>query len=28
VRRYGRESGEIWHRMQKSLPGDLVIQGR
>ncbi|WP_259280684.1 hypothetical protein, partial [Salmonella enterica] len=21
-------SGEIWHRMQKNLPGDLAIQGR
>ncbi|HGZ2153271.1 hypothetical protein RF153_20375, partial [Escherichia coli] len=20
--------GEIWHRMQKNLPGDLAIQGR
>ena len=28
VRRYGHESGEIWHRMQKNLPGDLAIQGR
>lgn len=27
VRRYGHESGEIWHRMQKNLPGDLAIQG-
>ncbi|HBD5266195.1 TPA: fatty acid metabolism transcriptional regulator FadR, partial [Escherichia coli] len=26
--RYGHESGEIWHRMQKNLPGDLAIQGR
>ncbi|MBW2868851.1 fatty acid metabolism transcriptional regulator FadR, partial [Escherichia coli] len=25
---YGHESGEIWHRMQKNLPGDLAIQGR
>ncbi|HGY6084661.1 TPA: fatty acid metabolism transcriptional regulator FadR, partial [Escherichia coli] len=24
----GHESGEIWHRMQKNLPGDLAIQGR
>ena len=24
VRRYGHESGEIWHRMQKNLPGDLA----
>ncbi|CEC01183.1 fatty acid-fatty acyl responsive DNA-binding protein [Salmonella enterica subsp. enterica serovar Paratyphi A] len=22
VRRYGHDSGEIWHRMQKNLPGD------
>ena len=28
VRRYGHDSGEIWHRMQKNLPGDLAIQGR
>ncbi|STQ11172.1 Fatty acid metabolism regulator protein [Enterobacter cloacae] len=28
VRRYGHDSGEIWHRMQKTLPGDLAIQGR
>ena len=28
VRRYGRDSGEIWHRMQKTLPGDLAIQTR
>lgn len=28
VRSYGRESGEIWHTMQKNLPGDLVMQGR
>lgn len=27
VRNYGRESGEVWHRMQKNLPGDLVMQG-
>ncbi len=28
VRSYGHDSGEIWHRMQKNLPGDLAIQGR
>ena len=28
VRRYGRDSGEIWHRMQKNLPGDLAINMR
>ncbi|EEM1803216.1 fatty acid metabolism transcriptional regulator FadR [Salmonella enterica] len=28
VRRYGHDSGKIWHRMQKNLPGDLAIQGR
>ena len=28
VRRYGHDSGEIWHRMQKTLPGDLAIQTR
>ena len=28
VRNYGRESGEIWHGMQKNLPGDLKMQGR
>ncbi|MBV5094735.1 fatty acid metabolism transcriptional regulator FadR [Tenebrionicola larvae] len=28
VRRYGRDSGEIWHRMQKTMPGDLAIQSR
>jgi len=28
VRKYGRDSGEIWHNMQKNLPGDLVMQGR
>lgn len=28
VRNYGRESGEVWHSMQKNLPGDLVMQGR
>ncbi|MCM8492588.1 fatty acid metabolism transcriptional regulator FadR [Enterobacter hormaechei] len=28
VRRYGHDSGEIWHRMQKTLPGDLAIQSR
>ncbi|MEE6802025.1 FCD domain-containing protein, partial [Escherichia coli O8:H10] len=28
VRHYGRDSGEIWHRMQKNLPGDLAIQSR
>lgn len=27
VRRYGRDSGEIWHRMQKTLPGDLAMHG-
>jgi len=27
VRRYGHDSGEIWHRMQKNLPGDLAIHG-
>lgn len=27
VRRYGKESGDIWHGMQKNLPGDLVMQG-
>ena len=25
VRRYGHDSGEIWHRMQKTMSGDLVI---
>lgn len=28
VRRYGHDSGEIWHRMQKNLPGDLAINMR
>ncbi|PWW07616.1 fatty acid metabolism transcriptional regulator FadR [Mangrovibacter plantisponsor] len=28
VRIYGRESGEIWHRMHKTMPGDLAIHGR
>ncbi|ABU76725.1 fatty acid metabolism transcriptional regulator FadR [Cronobacter sakazakii] len=28
VRTYGRESGEIWHRMQKNLPGDLAMHSR
>ena len=28
VRRYGHDSGEIWHRMQKSLPGDLAMNMR
>jgi GntR family negative regulator for fad regulon and positive regulator of fabA len=28
VRRYGHESGLIWHKMQKTLPGDLAIHGR
>ena len=28
VRRYGHESGEIWHRMQKTLPGDLAIHSQ
>ncbi|ANI82598.1 MULTISPECIES: fatty acid metabolism transcriptional regulator FadR [Kosakonia] len=28
VRRYGHESGEIWHRMQKTMPGDLALQVR
>lgn len=28
VRRYGHESGQVWQRMQKNLPGDLVIHGR
>jgi GntR family negative regulator for fad regulon and positive regulator of fabA len=28
VRRYGHDSGEIWHRMQKTLPGDLAIHSR
>ncbi|MEY8709419.1 fatty acid metabolism regulator [Mangrovibacter phragmitis] len=28
VRTYGRESGEIWHRMHKTMPGDLAIRGR
>ncbi|WJD48768.1 MULTISPECIES: fatty acid metabolism transcriptional regulator FadR [unclassified Enterobacter] len=28
VRRYGRESGEIWHRMQKTLPGGISMHGR
>ena len=28
VRKYGRESGEVWHGMQKNLPGDIVMQGR
>lgn len=28
VRRYGHDSGEIWHRMQKSLPGDLAMNVR
>lgn len=23
VRRYGRQSGDIWHSMQKTLPDDL-----
>ncbi|NUU68350.1 fatty acid metabolism transcriptional regulator FadR [Enterobacteriaceae bacterium BIT-l23] len=27
VRTYGRESGDIWHRMQKNLPGDLAMHG-
>jgi GntR family negative regulator for fad regulon and positive regulator of fabA len=27
VRRYGHDSGEIWHRMHKTLPGDLSITG-
>lgn len=26
VRKYGRESGEIWHRMQKALPDGLSMQ--
>ncbi|MBP7673911.1 MAG: fatty acid metabolism transcriptional regulator FadR, partial [Klebsiella sp.] len=25
---YGHDSGEIWHRMQKSLPGDLAMNMR
>ena len=28
VRSYGHDSGEIWHRMQKTLPGDLAIHSR
>ena len=28
VRAYGHNSGEIWHRMQKTLPGDLAINMR
>ena len=28
VRRYGHDSGEIWQRMHKTLPGDLSINGR
>ncbi|MCS3430354.1 fatty acid metabolism transcriptional regulator FadR [Klebsiella sp. BIGb0407] len=28
VRNYGRESGEIWHSMQKNLPSDVVMLGR
>lgn len=28
VRRYGHESGLIWHKTQKMLPGDLAINGR
>ncbi|WP_039056575.1 fatty acid metabolism transcriptional regulator FadR [Enterobacter sp. Bisph1] len=28
VRCYGRDSGEIWHRMQKTMPGDLALQSR
>ncbi|HKN03909.1 MAG TPA: fatty acid metabolism transcriptional regulator FadR [Buttiauxella sp.] len=28
VRTYGRESGDIWHRMQKNLPGDLAMNSR
>lgn len=28
VRNYGRESGEIWHRMQKNMPGDLALHSR
>ncbi len=27
IRAYGKESGEIWHRMQKTMVGDLAIQG-
>lgn len=27
VRAYGRESGEIWHRMQKALPDGLSMHG-
>ncbi len=28
VRRYGHDSGEIWHRMQKAIPGGLTMTGR
>ncbi len=28
VRRYGHDSGEIWHKMQKTMPGDLALQSR
>jgi len=26
VRNYGRQSGEIWHSMQGTMPGDLTDQ--
>jgi len=28
VRNYGRQSGEIWHSMQGTMPGDLTDQKR
>ncbi|WP_058912930.1 fatty acid metabolism transcriptional regulator FadR [Entomohabitans teleogrylli] len=28
VRNYGRESGDIWHRMQKSMPGEMALHSR
>ena len=28
VRAYGRDSGDIWHRMHKTLPGDLAMHSR